>query len=108
MSGEGERVIIGHGHVQLPYEPVVSGRDILSDLERAHSWRSPIVLSEQPAQPRPAPQALDHDQIALLYSSGLTAGAVARQVGCAKVTVYRSLERSGVPRRDHKRRRVTT
>ena len=39
---------------------------------------------------------IDDLQVALLYGKGLTQGEIARQLGCARSTVYAALKRMGV------------
>ena len=65
----------------------------------ARCWNSPKRCScwaEGPLTKRERVRKIDDLQVALLYGKGLTQSEIARQLGCARSTVYASLKRMGV------------
>ena len=65
----------------------------------ARCWNSPKRCScwaEGPLTKRERVRKIDDLQVALLYGKDLTQSEIARQLGCARSTVYASLKRMGV------------
>jgi transcriptional regulator of acetoin/glycerol metabolism len=96
-AGEAEGVTVGSetggaggAYVQDPLE--AAGRTPWPD---AMSTRPPLSPRPASAAPTPAAALADADLPAALAASGGNVSALARQLGCARMTIYRRLRRLG-------------